>query len=444
MLLSDLPATYILPESNLPEDLSNGTFVIDNISPGRSVSGSLQTWTTPLPFQVPKGQRRFAPKGMRVFAGDTEVQFNAGESRSHTAKTWHFNKEDIVVSSKDPVTSLRIEHPDALRQMRRMNFGTATQDGLDASAFVKQSTSLGDTTRQGITLPAPAKATWSQVTLPEKAVFRTHLAMVAAPLASSSDGARVVLEIVSDDETIQIGSQDIEGQPTTFTPWTLDLSAHAGKTIDLVLRTEAGEHADFDYVFLGSPNIASPPKSKTRRVLVIGIDTLRPDHMSVSGYHRSTTPGLDKWSSDAFRFERAWTSAPRTRPSFRAATTGRLPLEAVCAKNIGEVFSEHGFATAGIVSNVHLNPRFDFHKGFDMWQLDGSAKVNDQVSRAIEFFDDNVNRDVYMFLHVMDPHIFYRAPEPFGDMFTADLPALTAEEQILKMFNRWQVYKWAC
>ncbi|HMV69790.1 MAG TPA: sulfatase-like hydrolase/transferase, partial [Myxococcota bacterium] len=151
---------------------------------------------------------------------------------------------------------------------------------------------------------------------------------------------------------------------------------------------------------------------------------------------------LDAWSRDAVIFDRAWTSAPRTRPSFRAATTGRLPLDAVCSTNIGAVFDAHGFATAGIVANVHLNPYFDFQKGFDLWWLDGKAQVDDQIRRATEWLDENQDRDSYLFLHVMDPHIFYKAPAPYGDRYTADLPPLSADEQIPRMFNRWNVYKW--
>jgi hypothetical protein len=47
-----------------------------------------------------------------------------------------------------------------------------------------------------------------------------------------------------------------------------------------------------------------------------------------------------------------------------------------------------------------------------------------------------------MFLHIMDPHIFYKAPDPYGDRFVSELPPLPEDEALPKMFNRWNVYKW--
>ena len=191
-------------------------------------------------------------------------------------------------------------------------------------------------------------------------------------------------------------------------------------------------------VLWGSPDLVAPPTRPPRRVVVIGIDTLRPDHLSLNGYPRETTPNLDRWAADgAVVFDRAWTPAPRTRPSFRTATTGRQPLAAVGAPTIGEVFDENGFATAGFVANVHLDPRFDFPDGFGRWHLDNGAKAPDQVQRALDWLEDNRHRDTYLFLHIMDPHIFYVAPEPFGSRWIEERDPTLPEK-----FNRWAVYEW--
>lgn len=39
------------------------------------------------------------------------------------------------------------------------------------------------------------------------------------------------------------------------------------------------------------------------RILMIDIDTLRPDHMSCYGYPRRTTPNLDQVAADGLRFD---------------------------------------------------------------------------------------------------------------------------------------------
>src|SRR5690606_31885120 len=95
----------------------------------------------------------------------------------------------------------------------------------------------------------------------------------------------------------------------------------------------------------------------------------------------------------------------------------------------------HGFATAGIVANIHLQPRFGFHRGFDSWRYDSRADAAEQVNRALTWLRDQESRDAYLFLHIMDPHIFYRAPGPYRDMFVSD-----PDPRLPDTFNRWQVY----
>ncbi|MBW1879979.1 MAG: sulfatase-like hydrolase/transferase, partial [Deltaproteobacteria bacterium] len=96
------------------------------------------------------------------------------------------------------------------------------------------------------------------------------------------------------------------------------------------------------------------------------------------------------------------------------------------------------FATAGIVANVHLSPRFDFHRGFETWHLDPMAKAEVQVDRALRWLEANRDRDTYLFLHLMDPHLFYDAPEPYRERFVVE-PAPFVPE----VFSRWQIYSWA-
>ena len=46
-----------------------------------------------------------------------------------------------------------------------------------------------------------------------------------------------------------------------------------------------------------SPATATPVAKERPPVILITIDTLRPDHMSVYGYARATTPKLEGWAA---------------------------------------------------------------------------------------------------------------------------------------------------
>ena len=58
------------------------------------------------------------------------------------------------------------------------------------------------------------------------------------------------------------------------------------------------------------------------RVLFIDIDTLRPDHMSCYGYHRETTPNLDKVCRQGVRFDNYYTSDAPCLPSRASLISG--------------------------------------------------------------------------------------------------------------------------
>lgn len=54
------------------------------------------------------------------------------------------------------------------------------------------------------------------------------------------------------------------------------------------------------------------------RILMLDIDTLRPDHMSCYGYHRLTTPNMDQVCAQGVRFDRCYSSDAPCMPARRA------------------------------------------------------------------------------------------------------------------------------
>ena len=129
-----------------------------------------------------------------------------------------------------------------------------------------------------------------------------------------------------------------------------------------------------------------PAESETagpRRVIVVGLDTVRADHMGFMGHSGGLTPELDAVAEDGVVFERAWAPAPRTRPSFRSATTGRWPIPGRTAPTLGALLGARGFQTAGFVANVQLSAELGFAEGFDTWVLDNMATADAQVDAAL-------------------------------------------------------------
>ena len=57
---------------------------------------------------------------------------------------------------------------------------------------------------------------------------------------------------------------------------------------------------------------ATPPPTPTVNVVLVSIDTLRPDHLGCYGYEAPTTPSLDRFCRDSVVFRQAIAQAPST------------------------------------------------------------------------------------------------------------------------------------
>ena len=69
----------------------------------------------------------------------------------------------------------------------------------------------------------------------------------------------------------------------------------------------------------------SLPPEATPNVLLVVLDTVRADRMSLYGYERSTTPALERLAQRGIRFARARATAPWTLASHATMFSGRLP-----------------------------------------------------------------------------------------------------------------------
>src|ERR1043165_5494049 len=62
------------------------------------------------------------------------------------------------------------------------------------------------------------------------------------------------------------------------------------------------------------------------RVLYIDIDSQRPDHLGCYGYHRNTSPNMDRLAANGVRFENNYVTDAPCLPSRTALWTGRFGI----------------------------------------------------------------------------------------------------------------------
>ncbi len=171
-------------------------------------------------------------------------------------------------------------------------------------------------------------------------------------------------------------------------------------------------------------------------VLLITIDTLRADHMSLYGYPRETTPRLDALAKTGVAFDRAYTYWPKTRGSFVAMLTGRLagrsgyskthPLLLDFNPTLAGVLKKAGYDTVAVVDNPNVAASLGYAKGFDRYRetWEEEALVS-EMDRARAITEDAVHflrgasaeRPFFLWLHYVNPHAPYGPPSPFDTLF---------------------------
>ncbi len=105
------------------------------------------------------------------------------------------------------------------------------------------------------------------------------------------------------------------------------------------------------------------PHGDAPNVLLIVLDTVRADRLSLYGYERSTTPNLERLARQGIRFDAARATAPWTLPSHASFFTGRWPHELGTRwaaplderfPTLAEYLGANGYATAGFIGNTFL------------------------------------------------------------------------------------------
>jgi arylsulfatase A-like enzyme len=112
-------------------------------------------------------------------------------------------------------------------------------------------------------------------------------------------------------------------------------------------------------------------------VILITIDTMRPDRISAYGYDKHRTPNLDRLATEGTLFENAFCDVTWTTPSMASVMTGTyatrhglrssfqtLKPEAI---TLAEILRNHEMHTAAIIASYPLASIFGLNQGFDLY-----------------------------------------------------------------------------
>ncbi len=193
---------------------------------------------------------------------------------------------------------------------------------------------------------------------------------------------------------------------------------------------------------LSCNNLQTDLSQKDFNIVLITIDTLRADHLSCYGYHRKTSPTIDKIAEKGIIFKNAIAPSSWTAPSMVSLLTSVYPINHGVIHGIAfreekkiykqDVFSdelttlakilkEYGYSTFGVASNSNLHERFGFARGFDYFKCLSFLPAPD-VNKIIYSWEDEIrnSKRFFLWVHYFDPHQFYQPRDPWIKQYTSN------------------------
>lgn len=190
---------------------------------------------------------------------------------------------------------------------------------------------------------------------------------------------------------------------------------------------------------------------KNPNIILLALDSLRPDHMSCYGYERKTTSNIDEFAEKNILIENAYSAGASSPSSHLSMFTGRYvsnncglsePLHvADGSRTLAGVLGDHGYATYGLV-----------HPGIE--RVKGITEVFGKITKNYDPSDDlmdisylvhrlrnvvlgpdnntlynrkkiqkwmrNQNDPFFVFANLSNPHSPYLSPYPFKTQFLKD------------------------
>jgi arylsulfatase len=240
----------------------------------------------------------------------------------------------------------------------------------------------------------------------------------------------------------------------------------------------------------GERRPASAPEGSPS-VILITIDTLRADYLSVNNPRAAPTPVMDSFAGDGIRFAQAMAPASWTPPSVASIITGLYP--GACgsgrlvpgerydftgplqgALTLAEVFREAGYVTAAFVDNPWLGPSHNYDQGFNVFELMGDVKFTPRflvargwellyrpfhhfppypaiklTDRTLEWLENRPRGPFFLWLHYIDPHLPYllhheysprTVPSPMGRIMGDNRTSLRVRLNFFNMSEKDRLY----
>jgi arylsulfatase A-like enzyme len=188
-------------------------------------------------------------------------------------------------------------------------------------------------------------------------------------------------------------------------------------------------------------------------IIILLVDSLRPDHLSAYGYPLPTSPTIDRLAQDGVLFFNCYAASTWTVPTHTSIFTGLYPSSHgnysmysslnASIPTLAELLAGKGYRTASLFDNKLLGSRYGLSRGFQSaLGVDNEKKVSLTILRLWErmrrnrsmsktilqvadkwiSYGSHPGQPFFLFVNFMDAHVPYRPKKPYIDGFLRSLP----------------------
>ncbi|GJM22575.1 MAG: hypothetical protein DHS20C15_24900 [Planctomycetota bacterium] len=249
--------------------------------------------------------------------------------------------------------------------------------------------SLDRDRREGLLLAPGATLTWD---LPaHDSARRFEFAWGLPPWGAGSQGVQLRVTARAPVAELDVATRDSEllldetlrapdsAESPAWHDRQLLLPASPHGPLRLSVRAD-GLDAAAPVVMLAHPTVSLPPEQDAARpnVLLISLDTLRPDRLGSYGGDPRVSTHLDALAAEGHRFSQASSTSSYTLPSHASMLTGQYPAEHGAVDITDSIDAAHspllaaqlaaaGWTTAGFTAGGYVGTHYGFGAGFDRY-----------------------------------------------------------------------------
>ena len=209
----------------------------------------------------------------------------------------------------------------------------------------------------------------------------------------------------------------------------------AGGEAELAIRVEPDGGAGDLVVALSAPRVSARRRGDERpNIVLVSIDTLRADHLSIYGYERPTSPRIDAWARDrATVFRRVVAPSSWTLPSHFSLFTGidgfahpanhnSISIDASAYRFLAAQLLEAGYRTRAVTGGAYVSPDYGLARGFESFRWWERKDLRDRelpthLESVHRWLDSEPEGPFFLFFHTYEVHTPNPGREPWFSRF---------------------------